>query len=104
MLGLCGYVRAFSSFSEWGLLSSCSVWASQCDGFSCCRAQALGMHASVAVARGLGCSAVCGIFPDQGLNPCHLQWQADFFTAGSPGMTHHFLSYKKKNADNISVL
>ena len=25
----------------------------------------------------LGCSTACGIFPDQGLNPCLLHWQAD---------------------------
>ena len=25
----------------------------------------------------LGCSAACGIFPDQGSNPCPLHWQAD---------------------------
>ena len=24
------------------------------------------------------CSAACGIFPDQGSNPCPLHWQADF--------------------------
>ena len=29
----------------------------------------------VAVARGLGCSVACGIFPDQGLNPCLLHWR-----------------------------
>ena len=32
---------------------------------------------SVAVAHGLTCSAACGIFPDQGSNPCPLHWQAD---------------------------
>ena len=32
---------------------------------------------SVVVAHGLSCSAVCGIFPDQGSNPCPLHWQAD---------------------------
>ena len=32
----------FSSYSEWGLLSSYSVWASHCGGFAFCRAQALG--------------------------------------------------------------
>ena len=51
-------------------------------GFSCCGAGALGVRASVVVARGLwsagsvvvahglSCSAACGIFPDQGSNPC----------------------------------
>ena len=32
---------------------------------------------SVGVAHGLSCSAACGIFPDQGSNPCALHWQAD---------------------------
>ena len=30
----------------------------------------------VAVAHGLSCSAACGIFSDQGSNPCLLHWQA----------------------------
>ena len=32
---------------------------------------------SVVVAHGLSCSAACGIFPDQGSNPCPPRWQAD---------------------------
>ena len=32
---------------------------------------------SVVVAHGLRCSTACGIFPDQGSNPCPLHWQAD---------------------------
>ena len=32
---------------------------------------------SVAVAHGPRCSAACGIFPDQGSNPCPLHWQED---------------------------
>ena len=32
---------------------------------------------SVVVAHGPSCSAACGIFSDQGLNPCPLHWQAD---------------------------
>ena len=32
---------------------------------------------SVIVAHGPSCSAACGIFPDQGSNPCLLHWQAD---------------------------
>ena len=34
-------------------------------------------QASVVVAHGLRCSVACGIFPDQGLNPCPVHWQAD---------------------------
>ena len=32
---------------------------------------------SVVVAYGPSCSAACGIFPQQGSNPCPLHWQAD---------------------------
>ena len=32
---------------------------------------------SVIVAQGSSCSVACGIFPDQGPNPCPLHWQAD---------------------------
>ena len=32
---------------------------------------------SVIVAHGPSCSVACGIFPDQGSNPCPLRWQAD---------------------------
>ena len=32
---------------------------------------------SVVVAHGPSCCAACGIFPDQGSNPCLLHWQAD---------------------------
>ena len=39
---------------------------------------------SVVVAHGPSCSAACGIFPDQGANPCLLHWQAD-----SQPLRHH---------------
>ena len=32
---------------------------------------------SVIMAHGPSCYAACGIFPDQGSNPCPLHWQAD---------------------------
>ena len=40
-------------------------------------APGLQREGSVVVARGLTCSVACGIFPDQGSNPCLLHWQAD---------------------------
>ena len=43
---------------------------------------------SVIVAHGPSCSVACGIFPDRGLNPCPLHWQADsqpLRHQGSPG-------------------
>ena len=45
-------VRAFSSSGERGLLFVV-VCASHCGGFSCCGARAVGVRASVVVARGL---------------------------------------------------
>ena len=55
-----------------------------CGGLSHCGAWPLGCASSgvsvgsVGVAHGLGCPAACGVFLDQGLNPCPLCWQVDF--------------------------
>ena len=77
-------VRAFLQLHEEGLLSSSSAWASHRGGFSCCGAQAPGHQGSVvpapwlkssgsiAVAHGFSFSAACGVFPNQGSNPCLL--------------------------------
>ena len=86
----------FPSCVQWGLLSSCGVQTSHCDGSSVAKRGLQDTRASVAVARGSGvvtpwflstgsmvvahglsCSMACGISPDQGLNPCLLHWQAD---------------------------
>ena len=32
----------------------------------------------------LSCSVACGVFLDQGLNPCLLHWQEDFFLTTEP--------------------
>ena len=53
----------FSNCGKQGPLSSCHGQASHCSDFSRCRAWALGAWASVAVARGLSCSAARGIKP-----------------------------------------
>ena len=42
-----------------------------------CGGRALRHAASARAARGLSCSAIRGIFPDQGSNPCLLHWQVD---------------------------
>ena len=42
VLGFHCCMRAFSNCGEWGLLSTCSAWASYCGSFSCCTAGALG--------------------------------------------------------------
>ena len=56
--------------------------SSQCAGLSLSRPLLLqrtgSRHAgSATVAHGPSRSAACGIFPDQGSNPCPLHWQAD---------------------------
>ena len=86
--------QAFSSCREWGLLSGFSAPASHGSGsrgweawplgawasavaVRGCRSCGLWSTASVVVVQGFSCSVVCGIFPNQGLNPCPLHWQAD---------------------------
>ena len=76
VLGLRFCARAFSSCGKWGHSSS------RCAGLSLPRPLLLRSTGSrragsVIVAHGPSCSAACGIFPDQGLNPCPLHWQAD---------------------------
>ena len=87
-----GCERTFSSYGQRGLLSRCS-------GFSCCETQALGARASVVATlwgsvvetRGLSCSLACGIFLDQGSNPCPLHQQANALDhQGSPKSALHF--------------
>ena len=60
---------AVATFWLQGVASHCSV-------FSGCGAWALGYVGSV-VAQGLRCFTARGIFPDQGSNPCLLDWEAD---------------------------
>ena len=48
---------------------------------------------SVIVAQGPSCSAACGIFPDQGSNPCPLHWQADSQTLHHQGSPRMFTFY-----------
>ena len=43
------------------------------------------MRASVVVAHRLSYSKECGIFPDQGLNPCLLPWQMDYYPLSHQG-------------------
>ena len=76
VLGLRFCVRAFSSCGKWGPLfiavrRPLTVAASPVASTGSRRA------GSAIVAHGLSRSAACGIFPDQGSNPCPLYWQAD---------------------------
>ena len=79
----------------------CSVWASRCSGFSCgaqgsmvCGHHWLQHMGSVVIAHGLSCSMVCGIFLDQGSNPCPLHWQVIVIYRTTREAQTHFLSLK----------
>ena len=94
VLGLWCCVQAFSSCSEWGLLSRCGVRTSHRGRFSCCRAPALEHQlwsTGSVVVHGLSCSSACRIFLDQGSNLCLLPWQADSLPLshqGKPPLIH----------------
>ena len=81
-----------------------SVWASHCSGFSCCGARALGMWASVVVARGLSscgswalehrlssCGALAQLLrgmwdlPGPGIEPVSPALAGGFLTTAPPG-------------------
>ena len=94
--GVCSFIYLFifylfifgcvgSSFSVRGLslvAASGGHSSLRCTGLSPSRPLLLrstgSRHAgSVIVAHGPSCSVACGIFSDQGSNPCPLHWQAD---------------------------
>ena len=95
VLGLC-YCSGFSLVVVSGLLivvvslvvehRLSGKWASvvAACGLSSCGSQALSTG-SIVVVHGLSCSAICGIFPDQGLNGCPLHWQVDSLTLSHQG-------------------
>ena len=77
IFGCAGSLMLHKSSLVGGYSVHCSVWASHWGGFSWCRAPALGAQASEAVALKLSCPVACGIFPDQGSNPCPLHCKVD---------------------------
>ena len=89
------------------LLSSCCVWASHCNGFSCYGAQAVGAWASAFVARGLrscisralehrlnSCGAWTQVLrsmldpPTLGMKPMGPALEGGFFITEPPGKLH----------------
>ena len=63
--------------------------SSRCEGLSLSQPLLLRSAGSAVVAHGPSRPAACGIFPDQGSNPCPLHWQADsqpLCHQGSPGL------------------
>ena len=83
-------MRGLSPVAASGVHSS-----SRCSGLSLSRPLLLRSTGSrradsVVVAHGPSCSAACGIFPDQGSNPCLLHWQADSQTTAPSGKPFFF--------------
>ena len=56
-----------------------------------------GWWLSIVAAHGLSCSAVCGIFPDQGSNMRFLHWQVDSYPLHHQGNTHSIFVATKKS-------
>ena len=52
---------------------------------------------SVVVAHRPSCSAACGLFPDQGSNPCPLHWQADSQPLHHQGSPHCSFNFNTTN-------
>ena len=87
VLTLCCCVQAFSSCSKPGLFSSCGAWT-YCGGFSCCRAQALGLMASVVAAQWSQFTAqsphCLWDLPWPGIEPVFPTLTGGFLTTGPP--------------------
>ena len=82
-----------------GATLGCGAWASHCGDFSCCRARAVGVQASVVVARGLSsCGTRASLFrgmwdlPGPGLEPVSPALAGGFLTTAPPGksLSHCF--------------
>ena len=59
---------------------------------------------SVIVAHGPSRSAACGIFPDQGSNPCALHWQADSQPLCHQGSPKLFFNIRIKQTKELDLL
>ena len=83
--------------------------SSRCAGLSLSRPLLLWSRSSrragsVVVAHGASCSAACGIFPDQGLNPCPLHWQADSQPLRHQGSPPEYLDLYQQYQEIVSYL
>ena len=95
VLGLHCCTRAFLIVVS-GATLGCGVQASHCRGFSL-RSVGPRVLASVVVARRPSCYEACGILPDQGSNPCPLNWQAD----SQPLFHREVLQYYFRNGKRL---
>ena len=77
VLGLHFCARAFSSCGKWGPLFIAVHGTLTIVASLVAEHRVQTRAGSVIVAHEPSCSTACGIFPDQGSNPCPLHWQAD---------------------------
>ena len=122
-LGLRCCMQAFSSCSEWRLLfiavrrlliaiaSLVAEHRLQVRGLqqlwhtgSVVVARRLQSAGSVVVAHRLSCSMACGIFPDQGSNPCPPALAGGFLTTAPPGKSQIIMFYTLKLYSTVHQL
>ena len=95
VLGLHFCARAFSSCGKRGPLFI-AVRGPLTVAASLVAEHRLQSAGSAIVAHGPSCSAACGIFPDQGPNPCPLHWQADSQPLRHQGSPYNILEVETK--------
>ena len=89
-------------------MASRAHFSSRCTGLSLSRPLLLqstssGRAGSVVVAHGPSCSAACGIFPDQGSNPCPLHWQADSQSLRHQGSLGDIFNREEHKCTSVSL-
>ena len=108
-------VRAFSTSSKQGLLSSCTARASPSSGFPCCGPRAPGVvgfsscglgvsipnsrdldHRISSLVHGIHCPKSCGIDPAQGSNPSPLHWRVDSSPRHHQGSSQQFFKQHER--------
>ena len=82
----------FPSCREWGLLSGCGARGSGCSQWLLLWTQALGAG-SVVMAQRLSCSAVLGIFLDQGYEPVSPALAVRFLSTVPSGKSPEYVSF-----------
>ena len=82
LLAVLGFAAA------WAFFSSRSERGFSLRQLLLCGAHALG-HGLNSRGAGLSCSVACGIFLDQGSNPCHLHWQVDSLPLSHQGSPNY---------------
>ena len=83
----CSFYYSYHNYSYY----YCSNYYNNCS-FLQNSIQGIGSAGQVLVAHKLNSLLACGIFPEQGSNPCPLHWQVNS-TTGPPGKSQKFLKF-----------